>query len=159
MTRLFKTRYRIVRDSYAGYEAQRKRWWWKWTEIDVNTFTTVKDAEEFCRQVHRDNAVVTEVDLDDGKEGHGVIGLWFDGVRNVTISDISRRALVSTVDAIYSVTLLLVIVLCTIEGCELLHRLYVYLFGNVTKGTLVVWTLLTMFCVAFGLSWCFHDDE
>lgn len=47
---MFKNQYRIVRDSYLGYEAQIKYWWWPfWFAIDCNTFPSVERAEEFAR--------------------------------------------------------------------------------------------------------------
>ena len=46
---LFETRYRIVMDSYNGYEAQYKRWWWPcWMQIGINTSLTVEAARRYC---------------------------------------------------------------------------------------------------------------
>lgn len=45
-----KTRYRIVTDAYAGYEAQVKYWWTPfWIEIRTNSFGSVEEAEEFTK--------------------------------------------------------------------------------------------------------------
>ena len=43
--------YRIVRDYYAGYEAQVRRWWWPfWVQIGgCNTRSTVEASERLCR--------------------------------------------------------------------------------------------------------------
>lgn len=51
---MFKHRYRIVRDSFSGYEAQIKRWYWPfWSQSFhghfVNTHSTVEKAEDFIR--------------------------------------------------------------------------------------------------------------
>lgn len=47
----FGRRYRIVRDSYAGYEVQVWRWYWPfWSELNFcNTHFTVEEAEEYAR--------------------------------------------------------------------------------------------------------------
>lgn len=44
---MFKTRYRIVKDRYCGYEVQQWCWWWPvWTTCAFsNTHTTVERAE------------------------------------------------------------------------------------------------------------------
>lgn len=47
--------YRIVRDSFQGYEVQRRpRWWPFWHQVDhvrgVNTFATKEAAEAFARR-------------------------------------------------------------------------------------------------------------
>lgn len=64
MRKKFQTRYRIVRDKHAGYEAQLKKWWWPfWWQISagngffVNTHRTVEDAEEFIKN-HKVHGVV-----------------------------------------------------------------------------------------------------
>ena len=45
-----KTRYRIVTDRYAGYEAQIKRWWHPfWMQIEVNSRQTVEESEAFIK--------------------------------------------------------------------------------------------------------------
>jgi hypothetical protein len=48
--RLPPTRYRVVRDSYLGYEAQFRPWWspfW-WQCNFVNTNTSIKHARQVC---------------------------------------------------------------------------------------------------------------
>jgi hypothetical protein len=42
--------YRIVRDNYAGYEVQARRWWFPfWVQCDFsNTHTTIERAEEWA---------------------------------------------------------------------------------------------------------------
>lgn len=50
-----KNKYRIVRDSYCGYEVQVKRWWLPiWSAIGVrghftNTHVSIEDAEQFAK--------------------------------------------------------------------------------------------------------------
>lgn len=45
-----ENQYRIVRDSYAGYEVQIKRWWFPvWMQPRVNTHCSEKAAEEWAR--------------------------------------------------------------------------------------------------------------
>jgi len=44
--------YRVVKDSYAGYEVQYRRWWFPiWIQVGVNTWSTLDRAEQFARQV------------------------------------------------------------------------------------------------------------
>ena len=52
---MFKTEYRIVRDSYAGYEVQMKRWWWPiWTEVGwVNTHSSLEGAKKYLYGVSK----------------------------------------------------------------------------------------------------------
>lgn len=44
-----KTRYRIVKDRYCGYEVQQWRWWWPvWTTCAFsNTHISVERAERW----------------------------------------------------------------------------------------------------------------
>jgi hypothetical protein len=43
-----KTKYRIVTDKYAGYEAQVWRWYWPfWSQIGINTHKTIESAREY----------------------------------------------------------------------------------------------------------------
>lgn len=54
---MFNTKYRIVRDSWLGFEVQIWRWWWPfWTDHFngkiTNTFATVDRAEEFIKTGH-----------------------------------------------------------------------------------------------------------
>jgi hypothetical protein len=42
--------YRIVRDRYAGYEVQIRRWWFPvWLQVGINTHRTIEQAEEFAQ--------------------------------------------------------------------------------------------------------------
>lgn len=52
--KLFKTKYRIVTDKYAGYEAQVKYWYWPfWVMLyGCNTSLTIERAEGLI-QTHR----------------------------------------------------------------------------------------------------------
>jgi len=44
-----KTKYRIVKDKYLGYEVQYKKWYWfYWGQLDFsNTFATIQEAFAF----------------------------------------------------------------------------------------------------------------
>ena len=43
-----ETKYRIVTDKYAGYEAQVRRWYWPfWSQMSVNTHKTIEQAREY----------------------------------------------------------------------------------------------------------------
>lgn len=45
-----KNKYRIVRDNYAGYEVQIKRWWFPfWIQVDFNTHYSIECAESYAR--------------------------------------------------------------------------------------------------------------
>lgn len=58
--KIFKTRYRIVRDSYLGFEAQFRPWWFPlWMQcFGCNTRTSL-DASRKVAELHRnDNGVV-----------------------------------------------------------------------------------------------------
>lgn len=49
-----KNKYRIIKDSYNGYEAQVKHWWFPfWVQIwrvgFVNSCSSVEEAEKLCR--------------------------------------------------------------------------------------------------------------
>lgn len=43
-------KYRIVRDNYAGYEVQLKRWWWPfWYQKGfINTFSSIDRARNYA---------------------------------------------------------------------------------------------------------------
>lgn len=57
---MFKTRYRIVTDKYAGYEVQTKYWWWPWWVCPkVNTFHSLERARAYAN--HLKNPVVEYV--------------------------------------------------------------------------------------------------
>ena len=60
---LFKNKYRIVTDNYAGYEVQIKRWWFPfYVQLDMcNTFSTIEKAEKYAR-LHS-QLVVKELDF------------------------------------------------------------------------------------------------
>lgn len=46
-----KTKYRIVRDNYSGYEVQRKRWWFPiWLQVGVNTHYSLEKAEAYVQK-------------------------------------------------------------------------------------------------------------
>lgn len=46
-----RNEYRIVRDIYAGYEVQVRRWWWPlWMEIGCNTQANIEKAEEYANR-------------------------------------------------------------------------------------------------------------
>ena len=59
-------RYRIVTDTYLGYEVQRRVWWWPfWSQVsrngsNTNTFATIEAAEAFALKC--DQKVVKYVD-------------------------------------------------------------------------------------------------
>lgn len=57
----FRTKYRIVKDGYAGYEAQFKRWWFPvWMQCGFcNTSGTVEMARKIC-DLHAHGGVVEE---------------------------------------------------------------------------------------------------
>lgn len=52
----FQNKYRIVKDNYAGYEAQFQYWWFPfiWIQCDVhdgiNTCFTIEQAEQVCKE-------------------------------------------------------------------------------------------------------------
>lgn len=49
---MFKTRYRIVYDSYANYEVQTKYWWWPWwVSPRINTHCSVERAREYAARL------------------------------------------------------------------------------------------------------------
>lgn len=58
-----KNKYRIVRDNYAGYEVQIKRWWLPvWLQLGFsNTHCSIERAEAYAR-VHA-QPFVKDVDL------------------------------------------------------------------------------------------------
>jgi len=60
---MFKTRYRIVKDNYAGYEAQVKYWWWPfWIQMNcINTHSSIDKAERYIKN----RGVVKYVELED----------------------------------------------------------------------------------------------
>lgn len=64
----FQNKYRIVRDNYAGYEAQYQLWWlpFIWLQCDVqdgiNTCSSIEHAEQVCKQHAMNRRVVKEYD-------------------------------------------------------------------------------------------------
>jgi hypothetical protein len=43
-----RTQYRVVRDNYAGFEVQCRRWWWPfWCQCGINTHSSLKMALAF----------------------------------------------------------------------------------------------------------------
>lgn len=58
---MFKTKYRIVTDSFLGYEAQFKPWWFPvWQQcFSVNTSHTIERAQKVCDR-HANGLVVVE---------------------------------------------------------------------------------------------------
>lgn len=48
---MFKTQYRVVRDSYSGFEVQHRRWFWPfWFQTNYcNTHHSLEDAERFAK--------------------------------------------------------------------------------------------------------------
>lgn len=61
--RLFRTRFRIVRDNYAGYAAEF-RWWWMpfYMEVNgINTFRTPELAEDLINKHRRNGKIVKQV--------------------------------------------------------------------------------------------------
>ena len=46
---LFRTRYRIVRDGYAGYEVQWRGWWNPFWVTRLNTWCTQAQAIEYLK--------------------------------------------------------------------------------------------------------------
>ena len=65
----FRTKYRIVKDGYLGYEAQFKRWWFPfWMQCDFcNTSGTVEQARKIC-DLHSRCGVVEEYQPNPGAD-------------------------------------------------------------------------------------------
>lgn len=68
---MFKNKYRVVQDTYCGFEAQVKFWWFPifWFQlcgsgrgIGVNTSTTLPRAEQLCR-VHAGKGTIYKVEV------------------------------------------------------------------------------------------------
>ena len=52
MVSLFKTKYRVVRDAYAGYEVQAKKWWFPfWLEVGTNTHLSLERAIKYVESL------------------------------------------------------------------------------------------------------------
>ena len=53
MNNPFKTKYRIVKDDYCGFEAQHKRWWFPfYTQMGYfgNTHMSIEAAKRYIRK-------------------------------------------------------------------------------------------------------------
>lgn len=52
MKHFFKTKYRVVKDNYLGYESQYKKWHWPtWRQIGgSNTHATLEEAIDYCNR-------------------------------------------------------------------------------------------------------------
>ena len=60
---MFKTKYRIRRDAYAGYGVQVWRWWWPfWYNFHSNTRHSITEAEYLARQHMEIGRVVKVLD-------------------------------------------------------------------------------------------------
>lgn len=60
---MFKNKYRIVTDEYAGYEVQIKRWWFPFYRmVGVNTFNSIERATKFAK-THSKRHVVVQLDM------------------------------------------------------------------------------------------------
>ena len=47
---MMKPRYRIVTDAYLGYQVEWWRWYWPfWCMPNVNTFSSLEQAEKWAR--------------------------------------------------------------------------------------------------------------
>lgn len=56
------TQYRIVTDEYAGYEIQKRSWYWPfWHQVGVNTSSTPERAKARIEQM-KNKVVWTEGD-------------------------------------------------------------------------------------------------
>lgn len=60
-----RPKYRIVTDSYLGFEAQIKSWFWPfWRQLDgCNTSPSIEVAEERIRKHAKKHEVVKYVDV------------------------------------------------------------------------------------------------
>ena len=65
--KIFKTKYRIARDAYAGYEAQYKPWWSPfWMQCyGLNTMPTVDLARKLCFQHATEVVEYVNVDMEE----------------------------------------------------------------------------------------------
>lgn len=68
---MFKNKYRVVQDNYAGFEAQVKFWWFPvcWWQLcesgrarGTNTYPTLQEAENLCR-VHARKSTIYKVEV------------------------------------------------------------------------------------------------
>lgn len=57
---MFRNKYRIVRDEYAGFAVEVRRWWFPiWLRDGINTHISERQAEEYAKR--RANYVVREL--------------------------------------------------------------------------------------------------
>jgi len=68
-----KNKYRIVKDGYAGYEAQVKRWWFPfWVQIGfANTNTSVERARVVCDNHANKFVEIYEPHIGSNADGKG----------------------------------------------------------------------------------------
>ena len=68
---MFKNKYRVVQDNYAGFEAQVKFWWFPvhWWQLSrygrwvgTNTYPNLHEAESLCR-VHARKSTIYKVEV------------------------------------------------------------------------------------------------
>lgn len=68
---MFKNKYRVVQDNYAGFEAQVKFWWFpvRWWQlcrsgrgVGINTYPNLHEAESLCR-VHARKSTIYKVEV------------------------------------------------------------------------------------------------
>lgn len=68
---MFKNKYRVVQDNYAGFEAQVKFWWFpvRWMQLSrfgcgvgTNTYPNLHEAERLCR-VHARKSTIYKVEV------------------------------------------------------------------------------------------------
>ena len=74
MRRIFRTRHRVVRDGFLGFEAQFRYWWMPfymqmWHTGMTNTHRTVEDAVRLINQGKRRGIVLTDEQIASGVEG------------------------------------------------------------------------------------------
>lgn len=64
--KIFKTKYRVVRDQYSGYEAQYRYWWMPmFLQIDTcNTNPSLEMAIDLCKKHNLKNKIVWRLDSD-----------------------------------------------------------------------------------------------
>lgn len=68
---MFKNKYRVVQDNYAGFEAQVKFWWFpvQWWQlcrsgrgVGTNTSPNLHEAESLCR-AHARKSTIYKVEV------------------------------------------------------------------------------------------------
>ena len=59
--KFLQTRYRIVGDTWAGYEVQRLLWWWPfWHMPPTNTHSTIEKAQDYIAKAKANRRVYWE---------------------------------------------------------------------------------------------------